>query len=271
MKRFLSIFLCGVLLVAALSGCGKSKVAKVLINEELADSPLIAQLTEAFNTETGYTVELVTKNRTDVDAMVEKGEFDAALVITQNAAEKLQNGAYIGGRVFYDTMVLIGPKHDPASAAHLGGYAISDILKHLTLTGFTFVHPNLVTSLGMKDVSLWLKVEATPDAEQFVIAQDAGQQMIHLANEQGAYAITTRELWALNGEGEENLAVLLSGISGITDQYTVLAKPVEEGEDPSAAQAFCQWMVGQTARDIIVNYQTQDAAIPAYLSNIPEE
>ncbi len=271
MKKFLCIFLCTLLLLMLVSGCGKNKVAKVLISEEIADSALVTQLTDAFTAQTGYKVDFIAQDRGNVERTLEKDDFDAALVITQNAADKLGSGEWIGGSVFFDTLCLIGPQNDPASARHLGEYAMRDILKHLTLTSFSFVHPSLVTPLGMKDVSLWLMVDATPDTEQFLLAQDAGQQMILLANEQGAYAITTREDWTRYGEEAGNLTVLLTGVAGITDQYTVLAKKIEEGKDPSAAQAFCQWMMGQDARNIIVNYREPDALTPVFESNIPAQ
>ncbi len=180
MKRMLCFLLCVLLLTAALSGCGKSKVAKVLVSKELADTALVAQLSDAFTAQTGYTVELVKKDRKEIEKALEKDDFDAALVIAQNT-EKLQSGEWIGGNVFFDTLYLVGPKNDPASAAHLSKYAISDVLKHLTLTGYTFVHPALITPLGMRDVSLWLMADATPETDQFILAQDAGQRLIQAA------------------------------------------------------------------------------------------
>jgi len=270
MRKSLILMLCALLTIAALAGCGKKK-AKVMVSDALADSGLLAQLSEAFTAETGYTVEFESKNRAASEKALEKNDFDAALVITNNAAEKIGSGQWFGGPVFYDTLYLIGPQNDPASARHLGQYATRDILKHLTLTGFSFVHPNITTPLGIKDVSLWLMVDATPNEEQFLLAPDDAQQMIALANGQGAYALVDRAAWTQYGGEASNSAVLLSGIAGIMDQYTVLAKQIKEGEEPSAAQAFCQWMMGQSARNIVVNYREPDSAVAAYESNIPAQ
>ena len=63
------------------------------------------------------------------------------------------------------------------------------------------------------------------------------------------------------------MKVLLSGIPGMMDQYVVLAKKIKD--KPNAAQAFCQWMMGQKARSIIVAYMEPNANVPAFQSNLP--
>lgn len=266
MKKVLCLIICIVLCVVALTGCG-GKTAKVLVSSDFADSLLLSQLTSAFSEETGYKVKLVIKDNDEVEKAVSKGDFDAALCITTSAAEKLQSGEWIGGGVFFNTMYLIGPKNDPASVRHLGQYAIADVLKHITLTGFSFVHPSLITPLGLRDVAMWLKVDATQNEAQRIFAADSAEQLVQTANNQGAYAIVTRQNWAQYGASATNATVLLSGIPGLMDQYTVLAKQIEK--KPDASQAFCQWMLGQKARSIIASYTENDSLVPAFESNIP--
>jgi ABC-type tungstate transport system permease subunit len=266
MKKILCLALCAIALLAVLTGCA-NKTAKLLVCDDFSKSPLLKQLTEAFRTETGYSVKLVVKNRKDIEKAVAKGDFETALVVTREAAQKLSDGSYIGGAVFYDSLYLIGPKGDPASARHLGQYAVTDVLRHIALTGFPYVHPNLITPLGARNIALWLSVDAAPNLENMTVAPDAGAEMIRIANEKGAYAIVTRQDWAVFGGGAPNLSVLNAGMPGMSDQYVVLAK--KPGDKAGPSQAFVQWMMGQNARAIILAYVAPDTTVPAFESNIP--
>ncbi len=268
MRRILCFLLTLPLCLLLFSGCA-SKTAKVLVRSEFADSALLSQLMQAFHDETGYTVKLDARDNDDVETAVKKGDFDAALVLTQSAYEKLGSGEFIGGNVFYNTLYLVGPANDPASVHSLGNFTASDVLKHLAITGFRFVHPSLLTPLGMQNVSMWLRVDATLNNNQYQIAADAAQAMLTLANSQGAYAFTTRQNWAQFGSQSTGLKVLLSGVPGMMDQYVVLAKKIKD--KPNAAQAFCQWMMGQKARSIIVAYTEPNATVSAFQSNIPAQ
>jgi ABC-type tungstate transport system permease subunit len=270
MKRVLSMAI-ALLACLLLTACG-GKTAKLLVSTDFSNSALLKQLVDAFTKETGITLTLDAKSNADVEGAVKNGAFDAALVITQSATAKLTSGEWIGGAVFYNTLDLIGPKNDPASVHSLTHFAAKDVLKHLSMTSATsttikFVHPNLVTVLGMKDAELWLSVNAAATPSQFFSGDDDGQQMVQLANQQGAYAFITRQNWALYKSAGPNLTVLLSGIPGMMDQYTVLAKKISG--NPNAAQSFCQWMMGQSARSIVLAYSEQGATVPAFESNIP--
>ncbi len=268
MKRILCLILSMLCCLFLFTGCA-SKTAKLLVSTDFADSALLKQLMQAFHDETGYTIQLDAKSNTDVEKAVKKGDFEAALVMTQSAYTKLTSGEWIGGDVFYNTLYLIGPKNDPASVHNLGHYAVTDVLKHLSITGGKFVHPSLVTALGMQDVTMWLKVDTAATGSQRIIAADDGQQMIKAASDQSAYALTTRQNWAKFGAQYTNLKVLLSGIPGMMDQYTILAKKINT--KPNAAQAFCQWMMGQKAKSIVQSFFEANATVPAFESNIPAQ
>ena len=267
MKKLLFLLLCALLIAIAVTGCAQS--AKVLISARLAESPLLGYLGEAFAQETGLKVEFEARDDAGIQSALADNQFEAALVLEGDAADKLAQGEWTGGKVFYDTLYLIGPEKDIACTQFMTQYPIGDILKQITLTSFAFAHPSPITPLGMRDIALWLAVDATPAEEQLLIATDDGQQLIHLASENEAYALISRDGWARYGGEVENLAVLLPTAQGITYQYVVLAAPVEEGKEPTPAQQFCQWMQGQTARTIVTQYKMPEAQVSAFESNVP--
>ena len=104
MKRMLCFLLTLPLCLFLFSGCA-SKTAKVLVSSDFADSALLAQLMQAFHDETGYTVKLDAKDNNDAENAVKKGNFDAALLLTQSAYEKLGSGEFIGGNVFLQYLI----------------------------------------------------------------------------------------------------------------------------------------------------------------------
>lgn len=250
-----------------LAGCG-AQTARVLVEETFAQSDLFTQLCQAFEQETEYKVSAEKKNAEQVAKALADDKFDAALVVTEAAAQPLSEGTWTGKALFYDTLLFVGPKKDLSCVSYLDGYSAADVLKHLKLTGASFVHAPEETELQTREAALWAIAQTTPEAEHYIAAGDDGQALLQTASEQGAYTLVTRQTWAQYGAQYEGLAVLNSALPGITDQYYILGKPVEQGqEEPTAAQQFVQWMQGETARGIIAAYQSEGNVTPDYELN----
>ena len=260
MKKRVLLCLGTLALAVMLAGCG-GNTARVLVNESFAQTDLFTQLCQAFEQETGYKLSANKKNEEQITKALADSQFDAALVVTDTAAEPLNNGTWTGRALFYDTLLFVGPEKDLSCVSYLTQYSAADVLKHIALTGASFVHAPEGTELQTQEAALWSIAQTTPDAERYLAAGDDGQALLQTASEQGAYTLVTRQTWAQYGAQYEGLKVLNSKLPGIMEQYYILGKPAEEGqEEPTAAQTFVQWMQGDTARGLIAAYQSEGHA-----------
>lgn len=267
MKKRALLWIGALAMATVLVGCG-GKTARVLVEEEFAQTALFTQLCQAFEEETGYTVRADSKKEEQIEKALTDNQFDAALVVTDMAATPLQDGTWTGKALFYDTLLFVGPEKDLSCVSYLKQYSAADVLRHIMLTDATFVHAPEGSELQAREAALWAIAQTTPEAQQYIAAADDGQALLQTANEQQAYTLVTRQTWAQYGEQYEDLAVLNSTLPGITDQYYILGKPAEEGqEEPTPAQQFVQWMQGETARGILAAYQSEGHVIPDFELN----
>lgn len=255
------------LLTLSLAGCKSDSVARVSVPEGFGQSALFQKLSAAFTEQTQLEVQAQEQTAEQLQQRVDENDLEVLLAPVGNVTQKLSDGTYVGGPVFYDTLLFIGPQNDPASVAHLGSYSAPDICKHIALTGFVFVHAPAETPLGQTESALWTTAQTTPDAARYLQAADDGQALIQLANEQNAYALISRQNWEAYGEQAGNLKVLNQKLAGITEQFFVLSTPVEEGKEATASQQFCTFMQSEQARQIVREHVEEGQSVSQYLVN----
>lgn len=260
-----------VALVFWIGSCFGGQAAKITMTEELADSALFTELADAYRQETGQSIKADRKELSDIQAQVNDGKAECALApLPAETGDMISQGVYGGYPVFYDTMLIVGPKDDPARVKHLGKYKAQDVLKHLNLLGQTFVHPAKGTELQTR-INALLQQAGLEAGDWYVEAADDGVQMLQTAKDRGGYAFISRENWAAYGAQFPELEVLNQRLSGMVDQYYLIAKPNAKEGETSPANAFLEWMKGDTARNLVQAYKLENAQTPAFELNEPGE
>lgn len=255
------------LLTLSLAGCKSDSVARVSVPSGFGESALFQKLSAAFVEQTQLEVDAQEKTAEELQEQVDENDLEVLLAPVGNVSQKLSDNTFVGGPVFYDTLLFIGPKNDPASVAHLGNYSAPDICRHIALTGFSFVHAPANTALGQRESALWTTAQTTPEASKYLQANDEGQALIQLANAQNAYAIISRQNWEAYKAEAGNLKVLNQKLAGITDQFFILSMPVKEGDEATASQQFCTFMQSDRARQIVREHVEQGQNVSQYLPN----
>lgn len=255
------------LLTLCLAGCKSDSVARVSVPEGFGESALFQKLNAAFVEQTQLKVDAQEKTAEELQELVDENDLEVLLAPVGNVTQKLSDGTLVGGPVFYDTLLFIGPKNDPASVAHLYNYSAPDICKHIALTGFPFVHGPAETPLGQKESTLWATAQTMPDASKYLQAADEGQALIQLANEQNAYALVSRQSWETYKGQAGNLKVLNEKLAGITEQFFVLSTPLKAGDEATASQQFCTFMQSEQARQIVRDHVEEGQSVSQYLPN----
>ena len=260
-----------VALVFWIGSCFGGKQVKVVTTEQLADSALFTQLADAYHQETGQSLKADRKDLQDIQAQVNQDKAACVLApLPADIGDKISQGVYGGYPVFYDTYLIVGPKDDPARVKHLGKYKAQDVLKHLNLLEKTFVHPAKGSELQTR-LNTLLQQAGLEAGDWYVEAADDGAQMLQMAKDKGGYAFISRENWAAYGAQFPELEVLNQRLSGLVDQYYLLAKPNAKEGETSPANAFLEWMKGDTARNIVQAYKLENAQTPVFELNEPGE
>lgn len=258
-------------LIWLIGSCFGGNTVHVMTTEKVATSPLFAQLTDTYKQETGKTAKVQAASQEEIQTAVQEGKVDCVLApFTPDINDTIATGAYNGSAVFYDTYLIVGPKEDPARVKHLGKYKAKDVLKHLNLLDQTFVHPVSGSELQTKINGLLQQAELSV-GDWYVEAPDDGQQMLQTAKDKSGYAFISRENWALYGSQFPELEVLNQRLVGLVDQYYILAKPNEKEGELSSANAFMEWLKGDSARSIIEAYKEEGKQAPMFQLNEKDE
>ena len=276
MKRILAVIM-ALALVAGLSACGtkpvdepettsvqaetpENPVIRLSTTTSVNDSGLLPYLLPAFESATGYRVEVQSAGTGAAIQKAIDGNADVILVHAKASEEEFIDGGYGVERLpfMFNYFVIVGPKDDPAGIKDCADAASA--FAKIRDSKSKFVSRGDESGTHKAELKIW--GDDAPDAANDSWYISAGQGMgacLTMAGEQQAYCLTDKATF-LSMKDELDLDIVLAEGEDMKNTYSLIAVNPEkiDGVNTEGAQAFIDWMLGDEAGALIAKYGEEE-------------
>ncbi len=222
------------------------------------DSGLLDELLPAFTKDTGWEVKSLAVGSGQAIELGRRGEADVLLVHSPEAEREFVAEGSAGERrlVMHNDFVLVGPANDPAG---IRGLPAVQAMQKIATAKAGFVSRGDDSGTHAREKKLWEQNKIVPSGQWY---RSTGQGMgatLNVASETSAYTLTDRATY-LAQHGNFSLDVLSEGDKALLNIYHVIEMTKDAGDrvQPDAAKAFADWMVGESAQQMIGEFGTEE-------------
>lgn len=226
------------------------------------DSGLFDYLLPAFVTaHPEYRVAVIAVGTGEALALGERGDADVVLVHALAAESAFVAAGHGTERreVMYNDFVVVGPASDPAGIA---GLNVEEALSRIAAVGAPFISRGDDSGTHKREQLLWDSAGITPGDRWYVSAGQGMGEVLRIADERKAYALTDRATYLFLREKLE-LTVLVEGDARLLNIYGVI--PVAGSPRLTGARAFMEWITGPEGQTLIGRYGTEQFGRPLFM------
>jgi tungstate transport system substrate-binding protein len=262
-----------VLLLALLAaGCSSRQAPSVTLatTTSLQDSGLLDVLVPPFRQRTGIGVKVVAVGTGQALELGRRGDADVLLVHDPEAEERfMDEGDGTDRRVaMHNDFVLVGPPGDPAGVKGQAGVAAA--FARIASRQVPFVSRADGSGTHEKEKAVWRQAGVEPKGGWYLRAGAGMGQVLRMAGEKGAYALTDRGTFLALGDGL-GLAVLSEGDPLLVNPYSVIL--VNPAKHPHVrhelARRFADFLATEEARAIIAGFGKERFGRPLFIPGPP--
>jgi tungstate transport system substrate-binding protein len=260
------VWLAGLLAMAAVA-CGGGKEIILATTTSTQDSGLLDELLPAFKDESGYKVKVIAVGSGEALAMADRGDADAVLAHAPSAEQELVDKGSVVNRqlVMHNDFVIVGPADDPAGIK--GMESATEALTTIADQEAPFISRGDDSGTDKLEKSLWKKAELDPTGQGWY--EESGQGMgatLQIANQRGAYTVSDRGTYLAQSENLD-LQVLVEGDPVLLNVYHVMQVNPDQfdGVEAEGGQAFVEFMVSDSAQEIIRNFGVEKFGQPLFI------
>jgi tungstate transport system substrate-binding protein len=220
------------------------------------DSGLLDVLIPAFETQSGFTVQVVAVGSGAALKMGQEGNADVLLVHSP-ADEKtfMDNGFGIDRRlVMHNYFLIVGPASDPAGIQSAASTV--EAFQKIAASGAQFISRGDASGTNKMELALWKKAAITAAGQAWYV--ETGQGMgatLTVASEKAAYTLTDRATFLTN-QANLQLKALYENDAALLNAYHVIV--VNHDKWPltnlDGALAFASYIVSPAGQAVIMNY-----------------
>jgi tungstate transport system substrate-binding protein len=242
------------------------------------DTGLLDELNGPFEELYGVSVDAVAQGTGAALETARNGDADVVMVHSRPLEDEFLHQGYGVNRrdLMYNDFVVVGPEDDPAGIA--GSDTATGAFTAIVDADATFVSRGDNSGTHNKELAIWDGAGVEPGGEWY---QEAGQGMgevLNLATQQGAYALSDRGT-VISQQSETDLVIHVQG--PIEDGPDVLMNPygvvavnpaVHENVNYDLAMAYIGYVTSPEAQDRISNYTIDGEQLffPEALSEDPD-
>lgn len=231
-------------------------VIRLSTTTSVNDSGLLPYLLPAFESETGYKVEVQSAGTGAAIQKAKDGNADVILVHAKASEEEFIDEGYGVERLpfMFNYFVIVGPKNDPAGVK--GSADAATAFAKIKDSESKFVSRGDESGTHKAELKIW--GETAPDAAEDTWYISAGQGMgacLSMASETQAYCLTDKATF-LSMKDELDLDIVLEEGEDMKNTYSLIAVDPEkiDGLNTDGANAFIDWMLGDEASALIAKY-----------------
>ena len=262
MKRLVGILLCWglVALTNAETPSPAPKTVRVAVINGMMMTGLWPKITEMFETESGYKIELAaTGERPVLDAAFRKGNIDLITMHSGDITTRLVADGYATNMRPWvlNELVIVGPKADPVGirGMHDGAAALTRIS-----SGGKFVDFN---DIGSREVvqSLWQKAGLDPHGPWLIKDESNNKfEILQFARSKGAYVIVGRIPALMGRMPNEGMEIMVQGDPAMQRPFIVMeADPRKFPNANSAgAKALSDFLLSPTVQHLLLEFGSKE-------------
>jgi len=220
------------------------------------DSGLLDVLIPGFETQTGFTVQIVAVGSGQALKMGEQGNADVLLVHSPASEKTFMDNGFGSDRrlVMHNDFIIVGPAADPAGVKTAASAV--EAFQKIAASGAQFISRGDQSGTNTKELALWKSANITPAGQAWYV--ETGQGMgatLTIASEKGAYTLTDRATFLAN-QGNYQLALLYEGDNALLNVYHVIV--VNHDKWPSTnldgAIAFANYITSPAGQALIMTF-----------------
>jgi tungstate transport system substrate-binding protein len=243
----------------------ENPVIRLSTTTSVNDSGLLSYLQETFESDTGYTLEVISNGTGAAIKLGESGDADVLLVHAKASEEEFVKAGFGIERIpfMYNYFVIVGPESDPAGI--LGAASAKDAFSAIAKGGL-FVSRGDDSGTNKAELKLWEAAGIDPAKESWYISAGKGMGACLLqAAENEAYCLTDKATF-LSMESKGDLKILLGESDDMKNTYSMIAVNPDKnaGVNIDGANAFIEWMLGAKAQGMIKEYGSKEYGEPLF-------
>ena len=262
MKKIIIVFL----FVLASCNAIDNKDLLLVSTTSTQDSGLLDVLLLAFESQSGYHVQLIATGSGQALKIGEQGNADVILLHSP-AAEKefVANGFGIDRRlVMHNDFVIVGPPSDPAALRTQP--TLDSVFETIFSSASTFVSRGDESGTHVKELAIWTNAGLDPHGQSWYIETGQGQgNTLTIASEKGGYALVDRGTF-LAYKSNLDLEILFEGDPFLLNVYHVLTVNSEKWQSVNleGAKAFADFITSPDGQKIIAEFGVEEYGQPLF-------
>ncbi len=232
------------------------RVIRLATTTSTENSGLLGWLLPPFEQSMGYSVRVVAVGTGAALKIGANGDADLVLVHARAAEDRFVAAGHGVDRrdVMFNDFVLIGPKSDPAGARAAGTAAAA--LKAVADRRQRFVSRGDDSGTHQMELDLWKSVGGLPKWPGYLSAGRGMGEVLAMASELQAYALTDRGTW-VSARGRLGLVVVSEGDPALANPYGVIAvNPARHpGVNARGARELIDWLTSPQGQARIASFK----------------
>jgi len=242
----------------AVAGCSAPAPTPSLIlatTTSAQDSGLLEVLVPAFRERSSIDVKVVAVGTGQALELGRRGDADVLLVHSPAAEQRFVDEGFGVGRrqVMWNDFVLVGPPTDPAGVNDSSSAV--EAFTRVARAAAPFVSRGDESGTHLKEKEVWRQAGVEPRGDWYVAAGAGMGQVLRMAGEKRAYALTDRGTYLAQRQGLD-LAVLYEGDPVLKNVYSVIQVNPEKHPHVrrEAAEKFADYLTGPEGRKVIADF-----------------
>ena len=228
------------------------------------DSGLLPYLLPAFESKTGYKVEVASAGTGKAIEHAKSGEADLLLVHSKKQEEAFIDEGYASTErlsFMYNYFIIVGPTDDPAAISDLETAA--DCFKAIADKEAGFASRGDDSGPHNKEKGIWEAAGIDPAGNDWYASLGDGMgNTLTKANEMNAYCLTDKATYLSMKDSLPNLTILKAEAEDMKNTYSLLGVNPEAkdfaGKDvklnTEGANALIEWLLSDEAAALIAEY-----------------
>lgn len=265
-KKSLALILVLLFAFTSLAGCaaekatsptlpGTGKTLKMATTTSTQDSGLLEVLVPQFQTDTGYTLNVIAVGSGQAMEMGAKGDVDVLLVHSRAAEDKfIADGFGVNRKdVMHNDFILIGPANDPAKIKGMTDSVAA--FKKIAESKSTFISRGDKSGTNTKELDIWKKAAITPAGDWYKNVGQGMGETFRITDEMKGYTLIDRATY-LALKDKYKLEIIVEGDKPLLNPYGVISvnKDKFPNVDLEGANLFGEWITSAKIQKLIADF-----------------